>query len=81
MQLGAAYSWPQQSKSETKVLAALKMDQVFGAPTKLENELAEIILSRIPFIDKIRFVSSGTGNRNVSLLLDWQEVIQEKIRF
>lgn len=32
----------------------------FGAPTKLENELADIILSRNPFIDKIRFVSSGT---------------------
>jgi glutamate-1-semialdehyde 2,1-aminomutase len=32
----------------------------FGAPTKLENQLAEIILSRNPFIDKIRFVSSGT---------------------
>lgn len=32
----------------------------FGAPTKLENELAEIILSRNPYIDKIRFVSSGT---------------------
>ncbi|MEX2483017.1 MAG: glutamate-1-semialdehyde 2,1-aminomutase [Brumimicrobium sp.] len=32
----------------------------FGAPTKLENELADIILSRNPYIDKIRFVSSGT---------------------
>jgi glutamate-1-semialdehyde 2,1-aminomutase len=32
----------------------------FGAPTKLENELAEIIISRNPYIDKIRFVSSGT---------------------
>ena len=32
----------------------------FGAPTRLENELAELILNRIPFIDKLRFVSSGT---------------------
>lgn len=32
----------------------------FGAPTRLENELAELILSNNPFIDKIRFVSSGT---------------------
>lgn len=32
----------------------------FGTPTRLENELADIILSRNPFIDKIRFVSSGT---------------------
>ncbi len=32
----------------------------FGAPTRLENELAEIILSNNRFIEKIRFVSSGT---------------------
>jgi glutamate-1-semialdehyde 2,1-aminomutase len=32
----------------------------FGAPTALENELAELILSNNPFIQKIRFVSSGT---------------------
>ena len=47
-------------KVKQKVLAALENGSSFGAPTKLENELAEIILSRIPFIDKIRFVSSGT---------------------
>lgn len=32
----------------------------FGAPTALENELAELILTNNPFIEKIRFVSSGT---------------------
>ncbi len=32
----------------------------FGAPTALENELAELILSNNPFIEKIRFCSSGT---------------------
>ncbi len=32
----------------------------FGAPTKLENELAELILTHNSFIKKIRFVSSGT---------------------
>lgn len=32
----------------------------FGAPTKLENELAELIISNHRFIEKIRFVSSGT---------------------
>lgn len=32
----------------------------FGAPTKLENELADLILSNNKYIDKIRFVSSGT---------------------
>lgn len=32
----------------------------FGAPTELENQLAELILKNIPFIEKIRFVNSGT---------------------
>src|SRR5205085_2263308 len=32
----------------------------FGAPTKKENELAELILNHNRFIEKIRFVSSGT---------------------
>lgn len=32
----------------------------FGAPTELENELADLILSNNKYIEKIRFVSSGT---------------------
>ena len=32
----------------------------FGAPTKLENELAELIIKNHPHIEKMRFVSSGT---------------------
>ncbi len=32
----------------------------FGAPTALENDLAELILSHNKYIEKIRFVSSGT---------------------
>ncbi len=32
----------------------------FGAPTRLENELADLILSNNKFVEKIRFVSSGT---------------------
>lgn len=32
----------------------------FGAPTQLENQLAELILSFNSYIQKIRFVSSGT---------------------
>ena len=43
-----------------KVLATMANGASFGAPTRLENELAELILGRIPFIDKLRFVSSGT---------------------
>ena len=43
-----------------KVVATMANGASFGAPTRLENELAELILGRIPFIDKLRFVSSGT---------------------
>ncbi len=32
----------------------------FGAPTRLENELAELILTNHSYVEKIRFVSSGT---------------------
>jgi len=32
----------------------------YGAPTRLENELADLIISNHSFIDKIRFVNSGT---------------------
>ncbi len=32
----------------------------FGAPTKLENQLAHLIISNNPYVEKIRFVSSGT---------------------
>ncbi len=32
----------------------------FGAPTRLENQLAELILKNHSFVEKIRFVSSGT---------------------
>ena len=42
------------------VMAAMQNGASFGAPTRLENELAELILSRNPFIDRMRFVSSGT---------------------
>lgn len=43
-----------------KVVAALQNGSSFGAPTRLENELAELIISNNPFIEKIRFTSSGT---------------------
>ena len=43
-----------------KVVATMSNGASFGAPTRLENELAELILRRTPFIDKLRFVSSGT---------------------
>jgi len=32
----------------------------FGAPTRLENELAELVIDVVPSIEMIRFVNSGT---------------------
>ncbi|PIC63832.1 glutamate-1-semialdehyde-2,1-aminomutase [Sporosarcina sp. P13] len=32
----------------------------FGAPTLLENELAELVIDRVPSIEMVRMVSSGT---------------------
>jgi glutamate-1-semialdehyde 2,1-aminomutase len=43
-----------------EVINTIQNGSSFGAPTRKENELASFILDRIPFIDKIRFVSSGT---------------------
>ncbi|MCE2772431.1 MAG: glutamate-1-semialdehyde 2,1-aminomutase [Bacteroidetes bacterium] len=42
------------------VCTAVAEGSSFGAPTAKENELAELILSNNPFIERIRFVSSGT---------------------
>ncbi len=42
------------------VVETLANGASFGAPTRKENELAALMLSNIPFIDKIRFTSSGT---------------------
>ncbi|RFZ83443.1 glutamate-1-semialdehyde-2,1-aminomutase [Mucilaginibacter terrenus] len=42
------------------VMRVMQKGMSFGAPTALENELAELILSNNRFIEKLRFVSSGT---------------------
>ncbi|MGI4728008.1 MAG: glutamate-1-semialdehyde 2,1-aminomutase [Janthinobacterium lividum] len=43
-----------------KVTEVMQNGMSFGAPTALENELAELILSNNYYIEKLRFVSSGT---------------------
>jgi len=43
-----------------KIKEALDNGTSFGAPTRLENELASLILKNHRFIQKLRFVSSGT---------------------
>jgi glutamate-1-semialdehyde 2,1-aminomutase len=45
---------------EKAINKAVKLGTSFGAPTKLENKLAELIISNHPIIERIRFVSSGT---------------------
>ncbi|MGE8381302.1 MAG: glutamate-1-semialdehyde 2,1-aminomutase, partial [Sphingobacterium sp.] len=42
------------------VAAQLGKGLSFGAPTALENQLAELIIEKNKYIEKIRFVSSGT---------------------
>jgi glutamate-1-semialdehyde 2,1-aminomutase len=48
------------SKVREKVMEVMQNGMSFGAPTALENELAELILKNNKFIQKLRFVSSGT---------------------
>lgn len=45
---------------EASVIDAVKRGLSFGAPTTLETELANEIVSLFDSIDKVRFVSSGT---------------------
>lgn len=42
------------------ISAAAKRGTSFGAPTKQENDLAELIIALFPSIDMVRFVNSGT---------------------
>jgi glutamate-1-semialdehyde 2,1-aminomutase len=48
------------TKVREKVIEVMQNGMSFGAPTALENELAELILKNNKFIEKLRFVSSGT---------------------
>jgi glutamate-1-semialdehyde 2,1-aminomutase len=47
-------------KIREKVMEVAQNGMSFGAPTALENELAELILKHNKYIQKLRFVSSGT---------------------
>jgi len=48
------------AKVKEKVIEVMQNGMSFGAPTALENELAELIVKNNKFIEKLRFVSSGT---------------------
>ncbi len=47
-------------KVREKVISVMQNGMSFGAPTALENELAELIIKNNRFVEKIRFTSSGT---------------------
>ena len=40
--------------------AALKRGTSYGAPTAVENELAQLVIDTVPGVEMIRFVNSGT---------------------
>lgn len=48
------------AKIREKVTRVMQNGMSFGAPTELENELAELIIENNRFVEKIRFTSSGT---------------------
>lgn len=37
-----------------------EMGTSFGAPTEIENDLAKLVIERVPSIEVVRMVSSGT---------------------
>lgn len=42
------------------IMRAASLGTTYGAPTKAETTLAELVCDRLPSIERIRFVSSGT---------------------
>lgn len=48
------------AKVRERVVEAIQNGMSFGAPTALENELAELIVKNNKYIERLRFVSSGT---------------------
>lgn len=48
------------SRIKEKVAEVMQNGMSFGAPTALENELAELIIKNNKYVEKIRFTSSGT---------------------
>ena len=44
----------------TALNEAVRRGTSFGAPTKAENELAELIVEAVPSVEKVRLVNSGT---------------------
>lgn len=45
---------------EEKIIEAVRNGTTFGTPTRLENELGSLIVDHHPYVEQVRFVSSGT---------------------
>lgn len=60
MSFGPMILGHRNAKVESAVTEALTRGWSYGACEKYSLELAEFIIDRIPFIDQIRFVNSGT---------------------
>jgi glutamate-1-semialdehyde 2,1-aminomutase len=58
---------------------ALARGTSYGAPTRLENELAEMVIDIVPSIEMIRFVNSGTEATMSALRLARAYTGREKI--
>jgi glutamate-1-semialdehyde 2,1-aminomutase len=58
---------------------ALRNGTSFGAPTAIENELAELVINTVPSIEMIRFVNSGTEATMSALRLARAYTGREKI--
>jgi glutamate-1-semialdehyde 2,1-aminomutase len=58
---------------------ALTRGTSYGAPTRLENELAELVVDVVPSIEMIRFVNSGTEATMSALRLARAYTGREKI--
>ncbi len=59
--------------------AAVSRGTSYGAPTRLENELAELLIHLIPSIEMLRFVNSGTEATMSALRLARAATGREKI--
>ncbi len=59
--------------------AALRKGTSFGAPTVAETKLAELIVERVPAVDMVRLVSSGTEATMSALRLARAATGREKI--
>ncbi len=57
---GPLISGHNNQRIRASIIKAVEDGTTFGAPTRKENELASLILDHNHFIEKLRFVSSGT---------------------